>query len=255
MNAKKVIRNILLALLSAALLYAGDLFLGNPISRFRVKQHSEQYLEGVYPGQLQLQTTEIYHDWYSGGGYEIKVMSPVSRDVHFRLRYDRLGNFVQDTYDLAVASGNNTLTRLMAEYEAAVRNALREISEGDRIMTGLSALDPYSNENVPLAQGIDPKQLDLNEAYDVAALGWDYGYLVLTLNVAPEELTLEKAADYLLAVKAAMEDAEVGFAGVELFVTVRESSDPWKSLAFTMLSYEELEEDNLSAYLRNFLIE
>lgn len=254
MKWKRIIRNILLVLLSAALLYVGDLFLGNPVSRSRAVRHSAQYLEGTYPGQLQLQTDEIYHDWYSGGGYEIKVMSPVSRDIHFRLRYDRLGNFVQDTYELAVASGSNTLTRLMAEYESAVRNALREVSEDDRIMTGLSALDPYSGQSVPLERGIDPKQLTVNKQYDVAVLGQDYGYLVLSLWVTPEELTLEMAADYLLAVKSAMEEAGVGFAGVELFLTVMESDDPWQSLALNMLTYEDLEAENLPEYLKQFVV-
>lgn len=255
MNRKRIMRNTLLVLLSIALLYVGDLFLGNPISCLRVKHHAQAYLEGTYPGQLQLQMDEIYYDWYSGGAYEIDVTSPVSRDTRFQLRYDRLGNFVQDTYDLAVASGNNTLSRLLAEYEAAILNALREVSGDDRIMTGLSALDPYSGQSVPLEQGIDPKKLILNETYDVAALGWDYGYLVLTLWVTPEELTLEKAADYLLAVKNALEEAGVGFAGVELFLTVGESSDSWQLLALNMLTYEDLEAENLSDYLKQFVVE
>ena len=59
MNAKKTVRTILLILLAAAAIYAGDMFLGNPISRMRATRHSEAYLEGTYPGQLQLQTIEI----------------------------------------------------------------------------------------------------------------------------------------------------------------------------------------------------
>lgn len=254
MNIKKVVRNVLLLFLVAAIVYVGDLFLGNPISRFRVTQHSESYLEKAYPGHLQLQMGEIYYDWYSGGGYEIKVISPVSRDVHFRLHYDRLGNFVQDTYDLAVASGHNTLTRLNAEYEAAVRNALQKISEETRCLAGLSAPDPYSGENVPLEEGLDPKQLALSEDYDVAVLGADYGYLVLTLWVTQEELTLEKAAEYLLAVKAAMSEAGVGFAGVELLLTVKDSSDPWLSLALEMVPIEGLVADNLPQFLQQYVL-
>ena len=254
MKSKKFAKWLLLILLAAAALYVGDMFLGNPISRLRVKQHAEYYLEEAYPGQLQLQMGDISYDWYSGGGYEIRVISPVSRDTHFQLRYDRLGSFVQDTYDLAVASGNNTLSRLDAEYEAAVRNALRDIPEDDRCITGLSSLDPYSGKSVPLERGIDPKQLTLNEEYDAAALGREYGYLVLTLLIAQEELTLEKAADYLLAVKAAMDKAGVGFSGAELFLTVRESEDPWDSIALNMVAYEDLERENLPEYLRKFVI-
>jgi len=254
MKSKQLGKRLLLILLAAAVLYVGDMFLGNPISRFRVKQHSERYLEGAYPGQLQLQMGELYYDWYSGGGYEIRVISPVSRDVHFLLRYDRLGNFVQDTYDLAVASGNNTLTRLNEEYEVAVRNALRDVPGDADWKTGLSARDPYNGKNVPLDQGLVPGELTLNGAYDVALLGWDYGYLSMILWVSPEELTLEKAADYLLAVKRVMEETGVGFAGVELFLTVRESHDPYDSLALRMVTREDLEADNLPQFLQQYVV-
>ena len=141
--------------------------------------------------------------------------------------------------------------------EKACRAALVSpmyLQQGFRIMTGLSALDPYSGQSVPLERGIDPKQLTVNKQYDVAALGQDYGYLVLSLWVTPEELTLEMAADYLLAVKSAMEEAGVGFAGVELFLTVMESDDPWQSLALNMLTYEDLEAENLSDYLKQFVV-
>lgn len=255
MNPKKMIKIVLVLFLAAAVLYVGDMFLGNPFSYFRVKQHAQDYLEGAYPGQLQLQMDDIYYDWYSGGGYEIDVTSPVSEDTRFMLRYDRLGNFVQDTYDLFVASGSNTLARLEMEYEMLVNDALRNVLGDNLCKTGLSRLDNYSKQPVPLTKGIDPAALMINGEYDVAQLGQEYGYLVLNIYESAQNISIETAAEHLLNIKAAMEDAGVGFQGIELFMTVRDPKETDASLVLELLTYADLESENLVQHLKLFVVE
>lgn len=254
MNRKKCVRNVLLLILIAALLYVGDMFLGNPISYFRVKRHAEQYLEQAYPGQLQLQMDDIYYDWYNGGGYEIDVTSPVSRDTRFQLRYDRLGGFIQDTYEMYVASGNATLSRLYCEYAVLVDAALEEIVGNNICKPSLSAVDIYTGKPVPLPQGIDPAALTIDGEYDVAQLGWEYGYLDVSIYEEAGNVTIEKAAEYLLSIKVAMKEAGIGFSGIALYLSEKDTKDYRNSLSFEMIPYADLEAEDLAEHLKRFVV-
>lgn len=251
---KKKVLAVLAVLLAAALLYVGDMFLGNPVSRLLVKSHSEKYLREQYPEELQLELGDIYHDWYSGGGYEIDVSSPVSEDTAFTLHYDRLGRFSQDTYEMHVSSGNTTLVRLEQEYEAQVSDALTGLWDNVIWKSGLSALSPYSGEPVPLAVGIDPAQLILDGEYDVAQLGNVYGYLSINIYEASQPITSETAADYLRELKEAMEEAGVGFVELEVFLIRENTKLPEESLYLEKVTREDLEGEELPKVLANRVI-
>ena len=219
MKGKRILIKLLAAASVLLILWVGDLFLGNPISRYRAENHARRYLDKVYPAELQLQIADVYHDWYSGGGYDIRVTSPVSVDTKFTLHYDRLGRLVQNTYDMTVASGNATLSRLMGEYDGAVASVLGEFLETHDYKAGLSCIDGYSGQPVPLETGIDPGALTLDGVYDVAELGREYGYISLTIGVEREAVTVETAAELLLRIRAALAEKGIGWRQLDLFLS------------------------------------
>lgn len=246
---KKKVLAVLVVMLAAALLYVGDMFLGNPVSRFLVKVHSQKYIRETYPQELHLKMSEIYYDWYSGGAYEIKVSSEVSEDTHFTLRYNRLGLLAQDTYEIYVASGDSTLTRLHREYEEQVSKALEGLWDNVIWKSGLSALSPYSGKPVPLEIGIDPGQLTLDGEYDVAQLGNIYGYLSIDIYEDTQPITVETAAEYLRELNEAMKKAGVGFVELEVFMIRDNTQSPEHSLYLAEVTQEDLEAEELPKIL------
>lgn len=246
---KKKILTVLAVVLAAAVLYVGDMFLGNPVSRLLVKVHSEKYIRETYPAELQLELSDIYYDWYSGGAYEIKVTSPVSEDTVFMLRYSRLGRLIQDTYEMYVASGDSTLWRLHRDYEERVSNALDGLWENVIWKSGLSFLDPYSGQPVPLDVGIDPAQLILDGEYDAAQLGNVYGYLDINIYEPTKPITVETVAEYLGELKNAMEESCVGFVELEVFLIRENTKVPEESLYLEKVTREDLEGEELPKIL------
>lgn len=232
MKKKKTVIILLAVLLVAGLLYAGDMFLGNPISRSMVKQHSQDYIQENYSDQLQLQLGDIYYDWYNGGGYDILVTSPVSRDTRFNLRYDRLGRLLQDTYEMDVASGNVTFSRLVYEYAVLVNAAIPDGSQ----------VDQWS----PYLETLDVSQLVVDAEYDVSALGKEHGWVHLYIFDEKEEITIENAAEILLETKEALEEAGVGFCGFHLYLTTEQYD---KTVSLDNVTAADLEQEGVTAHL------
>lgn len=229
---KKPVLIVLLILLAAGLLYVGDMFWGNPISRVRVERHSGGYIQENYPAGLQLQLGDIYYDWYSGGGYDIRVTSPVSQDTQFTLRYNRLGTLIQDTYEMNVASGNMTHSRLNGEYAVMV----------NAVITDGTGVDQWS----PNLETLAPSELVPDGQYDVSALGKEHGWIRLYIYDTEDNITMEKAAEYLLGVKTTLEEAGVGFCGFHLYLAT-ETYD--KALSLDNIAAADLEQEDVAARL------
>lgn len=261
MKGKSTVKIGLLVVFLSVALYIGDMFLGNPISYGIVKWHSQRYLQETYP-QWDLRVDSIYHDWYSGGGYDVRVVSDTSRDTRFELAYGRLGNLHWDGYEMMVASGRSTLSRLYDEYDALVADALKGVYDSNGRKAGLYVVDEYTGEPGPLTVGLDMVDLGLNMAeleldrdYDMAALGAEYGYLDVCLYVAEEELNTQAAAGRLLEIKNAMEQAEVGFVAIDLFMTVENTKDSSQSLGIKGITPADLEAENVPARLEEMRLE
>ncbi|MBR1972295.1 MAG: hypothetical protein IKA16_02515 [Oscillospiraceae bacterium] len=254
MKGKSTVKIGLLVVFLSVALYIGDMFLGNPISYGIVKWHSQRYLQETYP-QWDLRVDSIYHDWYSGGGYNVRVVSDTSRDTRFELAYGRLGKLHWDGYEMMVASGRSTLSRLYDEYDALVADALKGVYDSKGRKAGLYVVDEYTGEPGLLSVGIDMAQLELDADYDVAALGTQYGYLDVSLYVAAEDLNTEVAAQRLLEIKRAMETAGVGYARIDLFMTVEDGKDPNASLGIHSITPADLEAENVPARLEEVRLE
>lgn len=251
---KKRLKTILVAVMAAVFVYVLDIFVGNPISWGIVKLHSRQYLNKTYPGQ-EIQVVDIYQDWYNGGGYRVTAASEVSRDTRFHLHYNRLGMLEWDGYAFAVESGRSTLSRLYEEYEKTVHKALEDWETDYACLPGLSVIDEHTGQGSVLPAGIDMSRLELDGEYDVLAMGAEYGYLSLSLYVQPEELTADHAAALLLGMKKRLDDANVGFVAVDLFMTVSESKDPYQSLGINGITRADLEAEDPAARLDQMRLE
>ena len=254
MKAKKVLKIGCLVVFLSVLLYIGDLFLGNPISYGIVKWHSQRYLRETYPGQ-DLRVERIYHDWYSGGGYDVRVVSDTSRDTRFELVYGRLGKLRWDGYEMMVASGRSTLSRLYDEYDALVLEALDGVYDSKGRKAGLFVAEGATGDPAAQFAGIDIAALELDKDYDVAALGAEYGYLDVNLYVTEENLNTTFAAQRLLEIKGALEAAEVGFVAIELFMTVEDSKDADASLGIHSITAADLEAEDVAGRLEEMRLE
>lgn len=254
MKATKILKITLLVTVITGILYVGDMFLGNPVSYGIVKWHSQKYLQEAYPN-LDLRVNSIYHDWYNGGGYDVRVVSDTSRDTRFELIYGRLGQLRWDGYGYTVASGRATLSRLYEEYDALVTEALSEVPGEHIYHPGLSTIDAYTGTPVPLSVGIDMAALRLDGVYDVAAMGADYGYITLSSYVTEETLTVEHATEQLLQVKAALEKAGVGVYAIDLFMIVQDTKDPNRSIGINGITMADLETENVAARLEEMRLE
>lgn len=254
MNAKKYCKTVLLWILIAAALYVGDMFLGNPISYGLVRWHSQRYLRETYP-ELELRVDSIYHDWYNGGGYDVRVVSDTSRDTKFELAYGRLGKLHWDGYAYTVESGRATLSRLYEEYSDLVTEALSGIPGKHSYHPSLSVIDEYTGTPVPLSTGIEMSGLQLDRDYDVAAMGEDYGCLSISSYVEEASLTVENAAEYLLQVKAALDEAAVGVHTIDLFMIVQNTKDPNQSIGINGITMADLETENVKARLEEMRLE
>ena len=245
-------KDILIKFLAAAsvllILWVGDLFLGNPISYAIVKVHSVRYLSRQYPDQP-LQVERIYHDWYSGGGYDVTVTSPVSRDTVFQLCYDRLGILRQDCYEMTVASGNATLSRLMEEYDEAVASALSSFLKPYDFKASLSCIDGYTGQPVPLETGIDPSQLQLDGDYDVAVMGEEYGYISLTIGVEKAAVSVDTAAELLLRIREALGEKGIGWKQFDLYLHEENGKDTNVFVGINGIREADLDRENVLAHL------
>lgn len=251
---KGTLKNVLCVLLIVAAMDVIDLFLGNPISWGIVSLHSRYYLNTQYPEQ-DLYVEEIYHDWYNGGGYDVTAASKISRDTRFQLNYNRLGFLTWDGYEFTVASGRQTLSRIQEEYSQLVNDALDPLEIDMACLTGLSTVDEYTGKAYPLATGIDMGELKLDGDYDGKALGAEYGYLSISMYVAPEDLTVNYAAKQLLRIKNALEAQRIGFVSVDLFLSVRKSKDAYDSLGINGITPADLEAEDPAARLEQMRLE
>ena len=249
MKKKGTWKTVLWVILLVGIADVADLFLGNPIAWGIVSLHSRHYLQAEYPGEA-LYVEDIYHDWYNGGGYDVTAASKTSRDTRFQLAYNRLGFLEWDGYDFTVASGRQTLSRIQEEYSRMVNAALEPMETDMACLPGLSVVDEYTGKAGPLEQGIDMTRLEPDKDYDVAQLGAQYGYLSISMYVQPEQLTAEYAAEQLLQMKKLLDEADIGFVFVDLFMTVSESKDADAGLGINGITPADLETEDPASRLR-----
>lgn len=232
----KMIALIVALALIAGLLYMAVGLLGNPVSKMLAKRGAEAYLEESY-ADTDFQLEEVRYD-FKVGGYNAWVVSPSSPDSAFCLCMDWLGHVTYDRYEEDVLSGNNTARRLDMEYRALADHALE------------AADTPYPSDLCfGELWGIQREiTLELDKAYDIRALGREYGEIVFYYEC--ETVTPEKAAEVLLGLRAYLDEAGVPFRTIDFVLQEPKPEDmdaPWhpESVQVEDFPYEEITEENL----------
>ena len=219
---KKVLKILALVVsigLVIALLVFTDSFLGNPISRHLATKTAEKHLAEVYAG-TDYEIKDLGYD-FKDGAYYAHIISPSSPDTYFSLSIRKNGRLHWDSYDDSVTSGWNTSSRLTEEYRVLVDRVLQlptfpfqaEIAASDLAYGMLEFMPREAYEDPSLAEIPDycmpMDTLELDGVYDVSELGSQCGELVI--YAASDTVTVEKAAQMLLAIRQGMDEAGIGF--------------------------------------------
>lgn len=223
---KKIIsiisRTIVIAFLCVGL-YFISAFWGNPISSALSKSTANRYLKENYP-EADFEIVKVVYDMKSGG-YHVNVASPTSIDSHFIIYCDALGRYNDDT-SRCIIDGSNTYVRLTTEYWDLVREKLPydhfdiDIGHGDLRVAGVFEIYDYMDENgdrihytLTRDYGLDMSALVLDGEYDILVLGREHGSL--NVDIIDEEVTIERAAEVLLELKALLDEQGLPFHAID----------------------------------------
>ena len=203
---------LMVAVLLPVLLLPLTFLFGNPLSYALIYFRGNAYLVDTYP-ELDVKVSDISYD-FKRGGYVTEAASPTSRDTHFQLYTDWLGNISADQYQY-VTSGINTAERIGKDYRALADSILdsgdfpwaRSIAYGELTFRGGNEVD-----SAELDYGMDFASLELDKAYNIQALGAAHGRLVLYLH--DEQISVERAAELLLELKEYLDEKGLPFHGI-----------------------------------------
>lgn len=252
-KSKRVLK--ILAVVAALLLSAGVVYLTNevtgcPISYFVVNHAVQQYMEETY-GET---------DFVAGkpkraiklGGFIVEVHSPSSQDTHFTLHVHQDGTIWEDGYAQSVSDGSNTAMRLSREYNALCAQALADSSFPDPASCGGSLMEAVaehhekSDEPGVHPEPMNPLTLALDAEGDIGALSAKHGKL--TLCVESEAVTVETASKSLLAIRQIMEEKQLPFHCVELWINAPEdqqAGDSPAALHILNFGWDEIREEGM----------
>ena len=224
---KKTIKLISIALCAAlvlTVLYFVFGFFGNPLSYLLAKRSASQYLEENF-GDSTFLVEDIGYN-FKTGSYYARITDPTSQDSHFTVYFNGLGQYTYDTQD-SIKYGYNTYSRVNQQYWDLVESVLYEgngiincsISFGDLKTTEFEVFS-YTTEDGQVEHyrmdkdyGLDFSTLELDKEYDILALGRDYGRICLYVH--DPVVTVERAAELLLEVKAYLDARNLPFHGID----------------------------------------
>ncbi len=223
---KKITRiiawTVCIAIISVGLYFLSAVF-GNPVSSALAKATAKDHLQENYP-DTDFEIERIGYDLKTGG-YYIKMVSPSSPDSYFTIYTDGLGRFKRDS-SYRIADGTNTFARLDDAYRSLVRSALppdhleMDMHYGELRTAGLYEIFDYTNEKgerkhytLTKDYGLDTSTLVLDGEYDIYQLGRDHG--CIHVNVYDKEVTVQRAAELLLQIKAYLDDQGIPFHAID----------------------------------------
>lgn len=256
---KKALR--ILAACAAFVIIAGlclfaNALVGNPVSKMLASRTAKNHLAEVYPG-TDYQIDHVSYN-FKNGNYVAVVKSPSSKDTVFSLSLTMLGKLRWDSYE-DVTSGFNTAMRLETEYRALVEAVLESPTfpyESD-IDYGTLNIGPAQKDGSSKYGGegaspyfIDQSELVLDKVYDIRELGRRAGFVVLYID--SDTVSIEKAAEILLHVKALFDEAGVPFAAIDFVLQYprpEEGRRPEGDVRVEGFPYEDIREDGMTERL------
>lgn len=213
----KIIAAVTALAILAGLAWFANAMVGNPVSKLLAARAAEKHLEETYAG------TDYYIERiaysFKDGKYHAFVKSPSSMDTEFSLTITMLGELRLDTYG-DVVEGFNTARRLEQEYRKLTDTVFDSPSFLYSCDIGFGRLEIYPQEafDDPNVDDIPPYAINqstlvLDKIYDIRELGRQAGHLII--YVESDTVTVEKAAEIMLEIKAVFDEAGVPFVAMD----------------------------------------
>ena len=237
-------------LLIGLLVYIVDLFTGYPVSYFRVQHVAEQYVEESYSGKDYVLSKPSYS--LKLGGFDMKAFMPNTTDNHFSIGFYRDGTLKYDTYEQDILNKANTAMRLSNDYSSKVRDVFET---GDfpfaadingSFASAIARDKEQQNEPGTYPDKWDIQELILDRQYDISELSSQYG--TVFLNVTSRDVSVKTTSESLLRIKAIMEQNNLPFKSVELWVLSEKTDDlgnPAEQLHILNFGWDDIYEEGL----------
>lgn len=213
MNAFKIFLVILALVITIALLFLVNAFVGNPISKLLAQNAAEQYIAEQY-NDRDFQIETVKYD-FKGSNYKVRVVSPSSQDTHFSVSVSMTGKIGYDSYE-SVLNGWNTYQRIEQEYRKLVDTLLDSENfsiESDIAYGSIKITEQESVVGVGVNYGIDPSKLILDYNYDIKKIGKTAGEIVF--YAIDDVITIERASQLILQLRQEFDQAGIPFYGLD----------------------------------------
>lgn len=249
---------VLAMALLAGVVYVTNVLTGYPVSYFVVKHSVNDYMEAHYSDTDFVATNPCHV--FKLGKFLVDVSSPSSLDSHFSLEFDADGSLLYDGYETKVTSGWNTAMRLSNQYYELCRTVMEcatvpfEVECSGGMESSINGGKAQREEPGTYPEPWNIKELVLDEPYDIAPLSGKYGTIILT--VTTDEVTLETAETSLLELRRIMEQANLPFCSVELWVQSKEQNadeNPAETMHILNFSWDDIYEDGMAERVQSAL--
>ena len=213
----RIIGIVLLIALIAALIWFGNVMMGNAVSHALASKAAKVFLSDRFSG-TDYEMERITYS-FKDGRYHAFMVSPTSIDGDFSVCFSLLGEYCYDTYD-SVLDGWNTAQRLESEYRKLTDTILNDPAlpydntQIYSIMFGRLEIYPKEAFEDPNATDVPEysillEDLELNKIYDIKELGAKAGHLILYVD--NEVISVEEAARIMLDFRSMFDKADIPF--------------------------------------------
>lgn len=183
----------------------------------QVRELAESYLVEQYPGN-DFEITDVYHHWYDAV-FNVEVQSQSSADTHFTVVYDDDPlEFLSDSYERDVLEGGNTADRVEEEYSAAVQAVLSDVFPEQKVDAKFQRRYYVPGDAEITEDMLANVRWEVDKQYDVSALGTQAGVVMVYFDNTEGQYPLERRLDVLRQMAQALEEADMGFFTMEVWL-------------------------------------
>ncbi len=231
---------------------------GYPFSYFVVKHSLDTYMEEHY-ADTDFVVGKPEHS-LKLGGFTVEVHSPSSPDTHFSMHFYMDGSLDYDGYDTHVKSGFNTAKRLSSQYKELCKTIFDSANFPFDATCEGSFEDAMSGDKAVLEEpGSYPEQWEMqalkpDASYDIFQLSGSYGTIILT--VTTDAVTLQTAENALLELRRIMEQANLPFQSVELWLlssALNDHGTPAETMHILNVPWEDIRPEGCTEALQRAL--
>lgn len=249
---KKLLVSVGTTIAICILLVVVNHYFGNPISHLMATNAAERYIEETY-GDKDYYVDDVNYETGVRYPYCAVIKSESSKDTVFFVFMSSTGKVSSDNYEYVVEEKYVVFERISKEYSALVDEVVQKedfpvepiVLQG----TGLGYGCLMTMGKVPGEYGVDyglvMNELELDKEYNVYELGKSAGNIVI--NVDSEEVTAEKAAEYMLQIKEYFDQEGVPFYAIDFMLS--EPMQEYKAanyISVTGFLYEDIYEEGLA---------